>query len=108
MRLEDTKDMVVQALVAQITVDGIIGLDCLRSNAGLIDLQNSMLEVDRRRVSLMYAGKLGCLRVVAHDKVVMPAQSEMMIRGAVDDSANKLTYETDMLVEAKRNIFEKG
>jgi hypothetical protein len=32
MRL-DTKDMVVQALVAQITVDGI-GLDCLRSNAG--------------------------------------------------------------------------
>jgi hypothetical protein len=31
-----------------------------------------------------------------------------MIRGAVDDSANKLTYETDMLVEAKRNIFEKG
>jgi hypothetical protein len=33
MRLEDTKDMVVQALVAQITVDGIIGLDCLRSNA---------------------------------------------------------------------------
>ena len=51
MRLEDTKDMVVQALVAQITVDGIIGLDCLRSNAGLIDLQNSMLEVDGRRVN---------------------------------------------------------
>ena len=83
MRLDDTKDMVVQALVAQITVDGIIGLDCLRSNAGLIDLQNSMLEVDGRRVSLKYAGKLGCFRVVAHDKVVMPAQS-------------------------KRNIFEKG
>jgi hypothetical protein len=38
MRLDDTKDIVVQALVAQITVDGIIGLDCLRSNAGLIDL----------------------------------------------------------------------
>jgi hypothetical protein len=33
MRLDDTKDMVVQALVAQITVDGIIGLDCWRSNA---------------------------------------------------------------------------
>jgi hypothetical protein len=46
MRLDDTKDMVVQALVAQITVDGIIGLDCLRSNAGLIDLQNSILEQD--------------------------------------------------------------
>jgi hypothetical protein len=30
--------MVVQALVAQITVDGIIALDCLRSNVGLIDL----------------------------------------------------------------------
>jgi hypothetical protein len=65
----------------------IIGLDCLRSNAGLIDLQNSMLEVDGRRVSLKYAGKLGCFRVVAHDKVVMPAQSEMIIRGALDDSA---------------------
>jgi hypothetical protein len=51
MRLDDTKDMVVQALVAQITVDGIIGLDCLRSNVGLIDLQNSMLEVNGRRVS---------------------------------------------------------
>jgi hypothetical protein len=87
------------AFVAQITVDGIMGLDCLRSIAGLIDLQNSMLEVDGRRVSLKYAGKLGCFRVVAHDKVVMPAQSEMIIRGAVDDSANKLTYETDMLVE---------
>jgi hypothetical protein len=49
MRLDDTKDMVVQALVAQITVDRIIGLDCLRSNAGLIDLQNSMLGPSRRR-----------------------------------------------------------
>jgi hypothetical protein len=58
MRLDDTKDVVVQALVAQITVDGIIGLDCMRSNAGLIDLQNSMLEVDGRRLSLKYAGKL--------------------------------------------------
>jgi hypothetical protein len=72
MRLDDTKDVVVQALVAQITVDGIIGLDCLRSNAGLIDLQNSMLEVDGRRESLKHAGKPGCFRVVAHDKVVMP------------------------------------
>jgi hypothetical protein len=35
MRLDDTKDMVVQALVAQITVDGILSLDCLRSNDGL-------------------------------------------------------------------------
>ena len=107
MRLNDTKDMVVHALVAQITVDGIIGLDCLRSNAGLIDLQNSMLEVDGRRVSLKYAGKLGGFRVVAHDKVVMPAQSEMIIRGAVDDSANKLTYETDMLVEANETFLKK-
>jgi hypothetical protein len=65
MRLDDTKDMVVQVIVAQITVDGTIGLDCLRSNAGLIDLQNSMLEVDGRRVSLKYAGKLGCFLVVA-------------------------------------------
>jgi hypothetical protein len=32
---------------------------------------DSMLEVDGRRVSLKYAGKLGCFRVVAHDKVVM-------------------------------------
>jgi hypothetical protein len=79
MRLDDTKDMVVQALVAQITVDTIICLDCLRSNAGLIDLQNSMLEVDGRRVSLEYAGKLGCFRVVAHDKVVMPAQSATFV-----------------------------
>ena len=79
----------------------------MRSNAGLIDLQNSMLEVDGRRVSLKYAGKLGCFRVVAHDKVVMPAQSEMMIRGAVDDSANKLTYETDMLVEANETFLKK-
>ena len=107
MRLDDTKDIVVQALVAQITVDGIICLDCLRSNVGLIDLQNSMLEVDGRRVSLKYAGKLGCFRVVAHDKVVMPAQSEMIIRGAVDDSANKLTYETDMLVEANETFLKK-
>jgi hypothetical protein len=64
-----------------------------------------MLEVDGRRVSLKYAGKLGCFRVVAHDKVVMPAQSEMIIRGAVDDSANKLTYETDMLVEANLRLL---
>ena len=75
----------------------------MRSNAGLIDLQNSMLEVDGRRVCLKYAGKQGCFRVVAHEKVVMPAQSEMIIRGAVDDSANKLTYETDMLVHVEAN-----
>jgi hypothetical protein len=54
MRLDDTKDIVVQALVAQITVDGIICLDCLRSNVGLIDLQNSMLEVDGRMNISLY------------------------------------------------------
>jgi hypothetical protein len=37
----------------------------------------------------------------------MPAQSEIMIRGAVDDSANKLTYETDMLVEANETFLKK-
>ena len=79
----------------------------MRSNAGSIDLQNSMLDVDGGRVSLKYAGKLGCFRVVAHDRVVMPAQSEMIIRGAVDDSANKLTYETDMLVEANETCLKK-
>ena len=61
-----------------------------------------MLEVDGRRVSLKYAEKLGCFRVVAHDKVVMPAQSEI-IRGAVYDSA----YETDMLVEASETFLKK-
>jgi hypothetical protein len=55
--------------------------------------------------SEFFVGKLGCFWVVAHDKVVMPAQSEMIIRGAVDDSANKLTYETDMLVEANKTFF---
>jgi hypothetical protein len=66
-----------------------------------------MLEVDGRRVSLKYAENLGCFRVVAHDKVVMPAKSEMIIRGAVGDSANKLTYETDMLVEANETFLKK-
>jgi hypothetical protein len=37
----------------------------------------------------------------------MPPQSEMIIRGAVDDSANKLTYETDMLVEANETFLKK-
>jgi hypothetical protein len=37
----------------------------------------------------------------------MPAQSEMIIRGAVDDSANKLTYEANMLVEANEAFFKK-
>jgi hypothetical protein len=30
-----------------------------------------------------------------------------IIRGAVDDSANKLTYETDMLVEANETFLKK-
>jgi hypothetical protein len=31
----------------------------------------------------------------------------MIIRGTVDDSANKLTYETDMLVEANETFLKK-
>jgi hypothetical protein len=31
----------------------------------------------------------------------------MIIRGAVDDSANKLTYGTDMLVEANETFLKK-
>jgi hypothetical protein len=37
----------------------------------------------------------------------LPAQTEIIIRGAVDDSANKLTYETDMLVEANETFLIK-
>jgi hypothetical protein len=41
---------------------------------------NACTTISFVRVSLKYAGKLGCFRIVAHDKVVMPAQSEMIIR----------------------------
>jgi hypothetical protein len=37
----------------------------------------------------------------------LPCLLRVIIRGAVDNSANKLTYETDMLVEANETFLKK-
>jgi hypothetical protein len=50
------------AAIADINVDGILGLNFQRSQNCIIDISKSCLLMNNRKVDLVFEGKIGCYR----------------------------------------------
>ena len=64
--------------VIDVGIDGILGLDFLTSNNCSLDLTNSCMLVDKKRVRLSFEGKIGCCRVTLAANVTIPPCSEII------------------------------
>lgn len=66
------------ALVADLQVEGILGLDMIKNLGMIIDAKQSILSFNDDRIPLVWEGKFGCFRVVAMDKDNGPPRSELI------------------------------
>lgn len=66
------------ALVADLQVEGILGLDMIKSLGMIIDAKQSILSFNDDRIPMVWEGKFGCFRVVAMDKDNGPPRSELI------------------------------
>ena len=55
----------IEALVADLSIDGILGLDFMKQHQCSIDLHQDVLKFQNSSVKLQFAGKMGCYRVSA-------------------------------------------
>ncbi|CAC5373135.1 unnamed protein product [Mytilus coruscus] len=102
------KSVAVEAIVAHITIDGILGLDFMKTIKGKIDLEKNSFEIDGTQVVLKYEGMFGCFRVIGKEKVVVPAKSEMIITGAVSIPNNESFLDSDLMIEASDKFLQSG
>lgn len=83
-RLKFGKKVIYQAvIVADMTVDVVLGLDCLKANKGVIDLCNKSLRLGDESHPLEFEGKFGCFRIVASETMTLPSKAEVVTTGKV-------------------------
>lgn len=88
------------ALVADLQVEGILGLDMIKRFDMIIDTKHGVLSFQDERIPVLYEGKFGCFRVVAKETVSIPPRSELIVPGkmcTLDD--RKL--QSECIVESK-------
>lgn len=69
----------IPAMVTDVTVDGILGLDFLKKGKGIIDLNSNTIRLNHEEYRISCEGTLGCFRVVAADDICIPPSSEMIV-----------------------------
>ena len=70
-----------EAVVADINVDGILGLDFLKSQHAEIDMCNNTIKIQGHKIQFNIQGQIGCYRVTVSETVVIPPQSEIVVNG---------------------------
>ncbi|CAC5396943.1 unnamed protein product [Mytilus coruscus] len=73
----------LEALVADIKAEGILGLDFLKANKCVLDVVSEKLFLGESEIQLIFEGPLGCYRVVSSETVSIPPSSEVVINGKV-------------------------
>ena len=75
-----------EMVVADIDVDGLLGLDFLKKNNCTLDMKRDILTVKGRICKLSVDGKIGCYRISVSETVRIPSMSEAIIEGKVNVS----------------------
>ena len=70
-------------IVADVTVQGVIGLDFMTKYDCVIDIVHGIMTLGTRKVDLIQEGHFGCFRVAVADTVNIPPRSEIVTLGNV-------------------------
>ncbi|CAG2228362.1 unnamed protein product [Mytilus edulis] len=92
-----------EAVVTDLQVDGILGLDFMKRHNCLIDVKNGHFCIGDFRVDLCFQGSIGCYRVVASEAVVIPPRSEIVINGTVCLAEGQKLPADNALLEANEH-----
>ncbi|CAG2231004.1 unnamed protein product [Mytilus edulis] len=98
----------VEAVVADIRADGILGLDFLKDNDCVIDVVAKKLIVSGKDYPVQFEGKLGCYRIVASETISIPPESEMVISCVVCVPKGQTMKHFEGIVEPLENKLEQN
>ena len=97
---------IIEMMVADITVEGILGLDFLKACKGSIDFQSSSLKLNNEDCRFSWEGSLGCYRVTARNDICLPPRSEVIIQAKVP--GQNAFGSADYMVEGEAKFLESG
>ena len=104
----DDMSMNQNVVVADIGIDGILGLDFMKSHACSIDLVNCTIVLDGREVQMCMTGKIGCYRVFLDEAVVLLPRSEILTLCPVQTQSGKLVSDLGVGIVEPIESFTKS
>uniref|UniRef100_A0A8W8J306 Peptidase A2 domain-containing protein n=1 Tax=Magallana gigas TaxID=29159 RepID=A0A8W8J306_MAGGI len=96
----------IPAIVTDITVYGILGLDFLKMGNGIINLGTNTLRLNDEECAVSCEGAMGCYRITAADDVHIPPRSELVIKGKI--SGENKCGTIDYIVAPEEKFLERG
>jgi hypothetical protein len=71
------------AVIANINVHGIVGLDFMRAHSAAIDIERNVIIVQVHEINVQISGQIGWYRVVVSETV--PPRTESIVNGEVEN-----------------------
>ena len=97
----DGVTMQEKVVVAEIAVDGILGLDFMKSNACMIDVANKTTTLGGKTIELNLEGTIGCYRV--RNASIRSRDEQSCINGSNVSLDQKQSLHSDVLTHARDN-----
>jgi ferredoxin len=95
-------ETIIPAMVTDITVEGILGLDLLKIGNDVIEFNSNTLRLNNTEYCIFCEGCMGCYRVVAASDICIPPRSELVI-------VKKNTFgSSDYIVKPEAKFVKKG
>ena len=93
--------------IAEIAMDGVIGLDFLNKYKCKVDIVNKKLLIDSEKVSMISEGSIGCYRISVGETCNIPPRSEILVYRDVNVSQKDYLPDGVSLLEAEE-MFTKS
>ena len=93
--------------IAEIAMDGVIGLDFLNKYKCKVDIVNKKLLIDSEEVPMVSEGSIGCYRISVGETCNIPPRSEILVYGDVNVSEKDYLPDGVSLVEPEE-MFTKS
>ena len=94
-------------VIADISTEGILGLDFLKQHKCLVDVSLGKLYVGGMEHELQLQGHLGCFNVSLKETITIPPMSEMICPGRLLLPSDKIISEA-LMVEANERFQKSG
>ena len=69
--------------VAELTVDGVIGLDFMMANSCVVDTCNKSMLIGKETVPFITLGHIGCYKIALADTIRIPPRSAIITKGNI-------------------------
>ena len=75
----------IRVVIAELDVDLVLGIDFMKNHQAMIDVNQDLLVLGKNKIDMHCIGKVGCYRVVLSERIVVPANSEVITTAKIAD-----------------------